>query len=234
MLSHNPSKAGDNDSFYHRTRIKICGLTCLKDALEAVRLGTDALGFIFVNESPRRVEPEVVAEITTCIPPFVTNVGVFKDQDPEWIREIAYLCRLHMVQLHGRESPEYCQALGLDYIKAFRIKDEGSLSSLEEYQHLSKRNAFLLDTFVPHKAGGTGQTFDWHLARTASKYGPIILSGGIHSENVGQAITQVRPFAVDTSSGVEMKPGKKDLNKLKAFVDQVYKTDWLHNKAKEY
>jgi phosphoribosylanthranilate isomerase len=218
---------------YQRTRIKICGLTCLNDALEAVRLGTDALGFIFAKESPRRVEPDVVAGITAYIPPFVTKVGVFKDQDPHWIREIALLCRLHIIQLHGQESPEYCQSLGLDYIKAFRIRDERSVASLKEYKHLSKKNAFLLDTFVPDKSGGTGQTFDWSLARMAMEtgLGPIILSGGIHPENVGQAITQVRPFAVDTSSGVELEPGKKDINKLKAFVNTVYETDRIINKV---
>jgi phosphoribosylanthranilate isomerase len=222
-------------NFIHqRTRIKICGLTCLSDALEAVRLGADALGFIFVKESPRLVDPEVVAGIIEYIPPFVTKVGVFKDQDPHWIREITHLCKLHIAQLHGQESPEYCQSLGLDYIKAFRIRDEKSIDPLKEYTHPSKTNAFLLDTYVPDKSGGTGQTFDWRLARMALEagIGPIILSGGINPENVGQAITQVRPFAVDTSSGVEIEPGKKDIKKLKAFVNQVYKMDWKLNKGK--
>jgi phosphoribosylanthranilate isomerase len=231
LISINTPKTVNNNLFYQRTRIKICGLTRLGDALEAVRLGTDALGFIFVKESPRRVEPEVVAGITAYIPPFITNVGVFKDQHPEWIRDVAHQCRLHIIQLHGQESPEYCQSLGLNYIKAFRIKNDSSLSCLKEYNNLSKKTAFLLDTFVPDKAGGTGQTFDWHLARAASESGlePIILSGGIHAQNVSQAIVQVRPFAVDTSSGVEIEPGKKDFNKLRAFFNQVYKTDWMLN-----
>ncbi len=231
LISHDTLRTGNINLFYQRTRIKICGLTSLSDSLEAVRLGTDALGFIFVKESPRRVEPEAVAAITAYMPPFITNVGVFKDQDPEWIREVANLCRLHVVQLHGQESPEYCQALGLNYIKAFRIKNDRSLSCLKEYNNLSKKTAFLLDTFVPDKAGGTGQTFDWRLAWAASEsgLGPIILSGGIHAQNVRQAIMQVRPFAVDTSSGVEKAPGKKDFKKLKAFFYQVYKTDWMLN-----
>ncbi|MGA1863574.1 MAG: phosphoribosylanthranilate isomerase [bacterium] len=222
-------RTGNNNLFYQRTRIKICGLTSLSDALEAVRLGADALGFIFAKESPRLVEPEVVAGITACIPTFITNVGVFKDQDPEWIREVAHLCGLHVIQLHGQESPEYCQSLGLNFIKAFRIKNHDSLSCLKEYDNLSGKTAFLLDTFVPDKAGGTGQTFDWRLALAASECGlkPIILSGGINSQNVGHAIKQVRPFAVDTSSGVETGPGKKDLNKMKAFFKQVYTTDRL-------
>ena len=226
MISHNTLKTGNNNLFYQRTRIKICGLTSLSDALEAVRLGADALGFIFVKESPRLVEPEVIAGITPRLPPFITNVGVFKDQDPEWIRGVAHLCGLHLIQLHGRESPEYCQSLGLNFIKAFRIKNDDSLSCLKEYENLSKMTAFLLDTFVPDKAGGTGQTFDWRLARIASESGlePIILSGGINAQNVRQAIMQVRPFAVDTSSGVEIEPGKKDLNKMKAFFKQVHTT----------
>jgi phosphoribosylanthranilate isomerase len=227
LISHNTPKTGNNNLFYQRTRIKICGLTRVSDALEAVRLGADALGFIFAKESPRLVEPEVVVGITTRVPPFITNVGVFKDQDPEWIRKVAHLCRLHIIQLHGQESPEYCRSLGLNYIKAFRIKNAESLSCLREYDNLSKNTAFLLDSFVPDKAGGTGQTFDWRLARSASESGlePIILSGGINAENVREAIMQVRPFAVDTSSGVEIEPGKKDLNKLKTFFKQVYTTD---------
>ena len=231
MVSENTPKTGNNNPCCQRTRIKICGLTTRGDALEAVRLGSDALGFIFVKESPRLVKPEVVAGITACIPPFVTNVGVFKNQGPEWIKEVAHLCRLHIIQLHGRESPEYCQALGLNFIKAFRIKNDSSLSYLKEYKDLSGRTAFLLDTFVPDKAGGTGRTFDWRLARIASEsgMGPIILSGGIHAENVGRAITEVRPFAVDTSSGVESEPGKKDFNKMRAFFKQVYETDRILN-----
>ncbi len=229
----NACDAGNNDMQPQRTRIKICGLTCINDAIEAIRLGADALGFIFVEESPRHVKPEAVACITAQLPPFVSRVGVFKDHDPEWIRKIVHLCRLHIVQLHGEESPEYCHDLGLDYIKAFRIKDEGSLETLQYYSNTANKRTFLLDTFVPDKAGGTGKTFDWHLARMATAFGPIILSGGIHPGNVGQAIAQVRPFAIDTCSGVEIAPGKKDIKKLEALVDQVNKADRIIYKGKE-
>lgn len=208
-----------------RTRIKICGLTCWDDAFTAVRMGADALGFIFVEESPRHMTPEEVAEITTKLPPFVMKVGVFKDHDPELIKEIARMCRLNIIQLHGHESPDYCNALGLDYIKAFRIKDERSLTQIPQYCDPGKNRAFLLDTFMPGKAGGTGLTFDWELAHMASKFGPVILSGGLHPGNVGQAILKVQPFAVDASSGVEIAPGKKDMHKLKAFIEQVHQTD---------
>ncbi|MGA1792291.1 MAG: phosphoribosylanthranilate isomerase [bacterium] len=210
---------------YQRTRIKICGLTSPDDALAAVRLGADALGFIFVRESPRRVEPDAVEKISRRLPPLVSRVGVFKDQDPEWICRVVDQCSLHIVQLHGQESPEYCESLGLEFIKAFRIKDEGSLQPLGSYHHLASRKAFLLDTFVPGKAGGTGKTFDWHLAQMASEFAPIILSGGINPENVGEAIDRVRPFAVDVSSGIETAPGKKDPERMEAFINKVYHAD---------
>jgi len=210
---------------YHRTRIKICGLTRTEDVLAAVRLGADALGFIFVQESPRRVNPETVAEIIRRISPLVTRVGVFKDQDPEWIRGVVAQCGLHIVQLHGQESPEYCKSLGLEFIKAFRIRDEASLKPLGAYHPLALRKAFLLDTFVPGQAGGTGKTFDWRLAQMASEFSPIILSGGINPENVGEAIARVRPFAVDVSSGVEEAPGKKDPARIEAFMNRVYEAD---------
>jgi phosphoribosylanthranilate isomerase len=171
------------------------------------------------------VEPEAVAEITRRIPPLVTRVGVFKDQDPEWIRGVVNQCDLDMVQLHGQESPAYCESLGLEFIKAFRIKDEASLQPLGSYHHLASRKAFLLDTFVPRQAGGTGKTFDWCLAQSASEFAPIILSGGINPENVGEAIVRVRPFAVDVSSGIETAPGKKDPERMEAFMKRVYEVD---------
>jgi phosphoribosylanthranilate isomerase len=210
---------------YQRTRVKICGLTSLSDAIEAVRLGADALGLIFAQESPRRLEPEAAAAITRHLPSLVTRVGVFKDQDPAWIREVVRSCCLHIVQLHGSESPRYCRELGVDYIKAFRIQDERSLAPMQDYTESSRVRAFLLDTFVHGRAGGTGETFDWSVARTASAFGPIILSGGLHPGNVAQAIIQVRPFAVDTCSGVEEEPGKKDVERLRAFFDQVDQAD---------
>ena len=217
---------------YCRTRIKICGLTCLEDAFAAVSLGTDALGFIFIAESPRCILPEKAAAISLKLPAFVARVGVFKDQEPDWIKKVVHLCGLHIVQLHGQESPEYCQSLGLDYIKAFRIKNEDSLEHLEKYQNLTRKKAFLLDTFVPHQSGGTGKTFDWRLAQMASGFAPIILSGGINPENVEKAIARVRPFAIDVASGIEVAPGRKDPAKMKAFVRQVHKADMKMQNAK--
>ena len=217
---------------YCRTRIKICGLTRLEDALVAVSLGADALGFVFVSESPRCILPEKAAAISLKLPAFVTRVGVFKDQEPDWIKKVVHRCGLHIVQLHGQESPEYCQSLRLDYIKAFRIKDEASLEPLTRYRDLTRKKAFLLDTFVPDQSGGTGKTFDWRLAQMASGFAPIILSGGINPENVDKAIVQVRPFAVDVASGIELAPGRKDPDKMRAFVRQVHKADMKMHHAK--
>lgn len=210
-----------------RTRIKICGLTCIEDAICAAQMGADALGFIFVKESPRYITPKRVAGITKLLPPFVFRIGVFKDHDPEWIRKVFSMCKLHAVQLHGSEPPDYCLNLGVEFIKAFRIRDKDSLRQIPLYykneNETTKNRPFLLDTFMSEKVGGTGRTFNWELAVDASKYGPVILSGGLNPENVSKAICMVKPFAVDTSSGIEIRPGKKDIIKMKAFIDNVIK-----------
>ncbi len=208
-----------------RTRIKICGLTCLKDAQSAAELGADALGFIFAEESPRKLTPVKAAEIIRLLPPFVIRVGVFKDQDIEWVKKVAHICKLHIVQLHGNESPDYCSALGLDFIKAFRIKDEKSIEQIPLYCEPNGKRPILLDTFVADKAGGTGITFNWDIVHLATNFGPVILSGGLNPQNIAQAIVRVKPFAVDTSSGIEIQPGKKDFPKLRAFIEMVYETD---------
>lgn len=209
-----------------RTRIKICGLTCSEDALFAVSCGADALGFIFVEESPRRVYPDQAAGITARIPPFVTQVGVFKNHDQDWIRKVFHECGLHLCQLHGDESPAYCRELKLPYIKAFRIKDESSLAPIPLYGHTTGESAFLLDTFVPEKAGGTGLHFDWQIAKLASRFGPVILSGGLTPENVGEAIKLAMPFAVDVGSGVEKEPGKKSFEKVRSFINRIKQIDF--------
>lgn len=194
-------------------RIKICGLTNLEDALLATELGADALGFVFAS-SPRRVSPEAVAEIVHNLPPFVIKVGVFVNASLDEIKEIMEFCRLDMVQLHGEEPPEVCAALFPKAIKAFRVKDETVLDSIPRY----RVPAFLLEGYTPKGYGGMGQRFDWELAKQASSYGRVILSGGLDPENVGMAIREVRPYAVDVSSGVELRPGKKDPEKLRLFI----------------
>ncbi|MGB8991643.1 MAG: phosphoribosylanthranilate isomerase [Desulfobaccales bacterium] len=200
-------------------RIKICGITNLDDALLAVDLGADALGFVFYPQSPRYVTPEAAREIIAQLPPFVAAVGVFVDEEAARVRDLAAKVRLDWVQLHGQESPEYCRRLGCKVIKGFRIQDESSLKELESFQGATQ--ALLLDTYKPGQVGGTGESFDWQLAREAKKYGRIILAGGLTPDNVAQAIRIAQPQAVDTASGTEAAPGKKDPAKLRAFFKAI-------------
>jgi phosphoribosylanthranilate isomerase len=200
-------------------RIKICGITNLEDALLAAELGADALGFIFYPKSPRKVAPAEARAIIAKLPPLVATVGVFVDEDAAAVRELASRLGLDWVQLHGQEPPEYCRSLGRRVIKGFRIQDQHSLSSLAAYRGAAQ--ALLLDTYQKGQIGGTGETFNWALAREAQKYGPIILAGGLKPDNVAQAIAAAQPQAVDVASGVETEPGKKDPEKLKRFFAAV-------------
>src|SRR4030042_4818199 len=199
-------------------KVKVCGITNLEDALAAGGWGADALGFVFAA-SPRQGAAEQVSRIVVELPPFVSKVGVFVDSKLDEVQEIMSLCGLDLAQLHGSESPDFCQALFPRVIKSFRVKDESVLALLPKY----KASAYLLDSYDVTLKGGTGQSFDWGIAKKATHYGPIILSGGLTPANVRQAITQVQPYAVDVSSGVESQPGKKDHDKLQAFLEAVQK-----------
>ncbi|MGA7562715.1 MAG: phosphoribosylanthranilate isomerase [Desulfobaccales bacterium] len=200
-------------------RIKICGITNLEDARLASELGADALGFIFHPASPRRVAPEAAREIIRQLPPLVLSVGVFVDEEAAVVRELAASLGLDWVQLHGRESPEYCKSLGRRVLKGFRIENESSLGALAAYRGAVQ--SFLLDTYKAGQAGGTGETFDWKLARRAQHFGPVVLAGGLTPANVARAIEVARLQAVDVASGVEAAPGKKDPEKLRAFFESV-------------
>lgn len=201
-------------------RVKVCGITSLEDALVAVEAGAYALGFVFAS-SPRQIDPETASRIISRLPPLVSKVGVFVDAPLARVKEVMAGCPLDLAQLHGEESPEYCQELFPRAVKAFRVRDDGVLSQLPRYQLA----AYLLDSYVPGVAGGSGRTFDWEIALQARKFGPIILSGGLNPENVRQAIERVRPYGVDVSSGVEARPGKKDPEKLKAFFKAVMEAE---------
>lgn len=204
-------------------KIKICGITNKEDALRAIKLKVDALGFIFAN-SPRRVDPKIVQKIIELLPPFISSVGVFVNKDREKVKKIAESCHLTTLQFHGEESPSYCQGFRQKVIKAFRIKDKNVLKKIPQYQ--DKVDACLLDAYSPFKYGGTGKIFNWDVAREVKKLRiPIILSGGLNPDNVEEAINKVRPYAVDVSSGVEKKPGKKDPEKLRNFVKIVREID---------
>jgi phosphoribosylanthranilate isomerase len=199
------------------TKVKICGITNLDDALAAVEFGADALGFNFVPNTPRYIEPPQAAEISAQLPPFVTIVGVFVDAAIEDIKLIAAQCKLDVLQLHGKEPPDFCRQFNRRVIKAFRIKHQDSLTVLPRYTV----SAYLLDTYVKGAMGGTGVTFDWKLAADAKRYGLVLLAGGLNPENVASAIQAVHPYGVDVSSGVEAEPGKKDHGKLKHFIAAV-------------
>ncbi|MFW6113132.1 MAG: phosphoribosylanthranilate isomerase, partial [Thermodesulfobacteriota bacterium] len=189
-------------------RIKICGITNPEDALLASDLGAHALGFIFYPKSPRSVKPDAARDIIKILPPLVLSVGVFVDEEAEVVRELAATVGLDWVQLHGQESPEYCRAVGRRVIKGFRIRDHSSLAALPSYRDAVQ--AFLLDAYRPGIPGGTGETFDWEVARGAKEFGPVILAGGLTAANVAQAINVAQPAGVDVASGVEAAPGKKD------------------------
>jgi phosphoribosylanthranilate isomerase len=200
-------------------RIKICGITEVSDALLATELGAHALGFIFYKKSPRYVTPEQARGIIGQLPPFVATVGVFVDEEAATVQKIAALAGLDWLQLHGRESPEYCRSLGRRVIKGFRVKGEEVFPQISEFKGAAQ--AFLLDAYKPGTPGGTGESFDWKLARKMKNYGPLVLAGGLTSDNVAEAIRIAQPAAVDVASGVEAAPGRKDPAKLRAFIEAV-------------
>ena len=201
-------------------KVKICGITNLEDAQLAVNLGADALGFNFCKKSLRYIEPSKAKLIIEELPPLVSTVGVFADEfSPERISSIAHAVGLNAVQLHGSESPEYVRKVDeLRVIKAFRVDTHFDLTLLSLYS----AGAYLLDAFDPERIGGTGRVFDWEIAVAAKSYGRIILAGGLTQENIVDAISRVRPYAVDICSGVESEPGKKDPQKMTALFNQVH------------
>lgn len=198
-------------------RVKICGITNVDDALMAVGAGADALGFVFYDKSPRCVSPDQAAEIITHLPPFVQAVGLFVNADIDFVNATADRCRFDMVQLHGEESPEYCNLVTRRVVKAFRVKDSDSLGPMGDYRVAG----FLLDAWSPTAYGGTGHPFNWDAAKGAREYGPIILAGGLSPDNVRQAVELVMPYAVDVSSGVEVSPGRKDPDKVREFINRA-------------
>ena len=199
-------------------RVKICGLTRADEVQLAVEAGADAIGMVFVPGTPRCLSLEMAAGVAGAIPPFVARVGLFVDAPVESVRETVRRLGLDTVQFHGGESLEYCAAFrpGCRVLKAFRVRGQETLGELAAYRAVT--DAWLLDAYVPGTAGGTGATFDWGLAQEAVRLGhPVILAGGLKPENVADAVSTVRPFAVDVSSGVESSPGRKDGARMRAF-----------------
>lgn len=196
-------------------RVKICGITNLHDATMAVEAGADALGFVFFQGSSRCVSRDQAQAIIRELPPFVQIVGLFVNEDADTVNAIADQCGIDVVQLHGDETPEYCATIRRRVIKAHSVRDAGSLDSLHNYDHVS----CLLDAWSPAGRGGTGTTFDWELAASVANQRPLILAGGLTPDNVAAAITAVKPYAVDVSSGVESAPGVKDAGKVSRFIE---------------
>lgn len=199
------------------TLIKICGITNLDDAVAAIAMGADALGFNFYKPSPRYITPQFAREIIEQLPESVLKVGVFvNEESPEIVRNIANESGITALQLHGDESPEYCSQFADKYIiKCFAVSHNFDMQMTERYQV----DAIMLDTKHNTLRGGTGRAFDWSIAQQVSKIVPkLYLAGGLSPDNVAEAIETVRPFAVDACSSLEAVPGKKDHARMRAFV----------------
>ena len=201
-------------------KVKICGLTNLEDALISINSGADILGFIMYSKSKRYIKPIDVRHITSQLPPFISKVGVFVNENPRNVLEILSYAHLDYAQLHGDETPEDCEYVGPErVIKVFRFKNIEEINIIENY--IGKVKAILLDTYSSRVYGGTGEPFDWNIAKAVKeRYSelPIILSGGLKPENVREAISIVNPYCVDVSSGVEKAPGRKDPQKISEFI----------------
>ena len=205
-----------------QVKVKICGITNLADARAAAEAGADVLGFVFYEQSPRFISCEAAAAITRELPPFIIKAGVFVNAPEDAVLRTIRECGLNLVQFHGEETPDYCLQFGVMSMKAFRIRDAASLQALRQYP----TDAWLLDAYAPGKLGGTGEAFNWDLAREAQGWGrPIFLAGGLTPDNVVEAIQRARPYAVDVSSGVEAAPGRKDPARIKAFIEAARQVD---------
>lgn len=204
------------------TRVKICGITRVEDALVAVQSGTDAIGLVFYQHSPRHVDIEQAAKLAAALPPFVSVVGLFVNADADFVRELLARVSLDLLQFHGDESPEYCAQFHKPYLKAIRVK--AGVDLLQCASDFRGAKGLLLDAHVDGIPGGTGTGFDWTLIPRQLPL-PVILSGGLSEENVATAIKQVQPYAVDVSSGVEASKGIKDAMKIAAFINEVKRID---------
>ena len=202
-----------------RVRVKICGITRVEDALVAVENGADAIGLVFYEPSPRAVSVEQAIKIVSQIPAFISIVGLFVNAEERFVRDVISNVALDLLQFHGDEAPEECSSYGLPFMKAIRVKSDTNL--VQCAKDYSASRALLLDTYTEGVAGGTGYTFDWGLIPSDLNK-PVVLAGGLTAENVGSAIQQVRPYAVDVSGGVELSKGIKDAAKIAAFMQQVY------------
>ncbi|HUP92478.1 MAG TPA: phosphoribosylanthranilate isomerase [Solimonas sp.] len=204
-----------------RTRIKFCGITRPADAVAAVALGVDALGFVLVPASARYLDPTRAALIRRKLPPFVTAVALFQNADSGSVQDAIDALRPDLLQFHGEEDAAFCASFGLPYMKAVSMAQAQNLArALRQHRAAS---ALLLDSHAPGALGGSGKTFDWSAVRQATR--PLVLAGGLTPANVGAAVRKLRPWAVDVSSGIETRPGIKNSAKMRAFVLAVRAAD---------
>jgi len=201
-----------------RVRTKICGITCIEDALCAAGLGVDALGFNFYEKSTRYIDPLEAGKIIAQLPPFVTAVGLFVNAEEQQIHDAVMVSQVHLIQFHGDETDEFCRSFGRPYVKALRVSPQLDVAAaMSRYQYAS---GILLDASVEGEFGGTGQSFNWDLVPRETDQA-IILAGGLTPQNVEMAINKTLPYAVDVSGGVESSKGKKDSSKMKLFLETV-------------
>ncbi len=210
------------------TRIKICGITTREDARNAVNCGADAIGLVFYADSPRAITAAQAAEVVAVVPPFVSVVALFVDEPEDGIRRILQQVPVDLLQFHGDESAGFCQQFHRPWIKALRVREGLDIASA--CAQYSGARGVLLDSWQQGVPGGTGKTFDWDLAGGKMPL-PVILAGGLDDCNVGDAIAQLRPQAVDVSGGVEQSPGRKDAAKIERFIAAVRAADVLRDGA---
>ncbi len=205
-----------------RTRIKICGITNIDDAMVCIDNGADALGFVFCEASPRNIELAQAQSIIAQLPPFVTTVALFMDASSDDVRQVLSRVQVMSLQFHGQESEDFCRQFDKPYIKAVAMGSEQNLH--KQAQKYASSQALLLDSNELGKMGGSGKTFDWN-RKIQQTDKPLVLAGGLSAGNVAQAIKKISPYAVDVSSGVEKSKGIKDHQLVKQFIEQVLQAD---------
>lgn len=210
-----------NGKIVLRTRVKICGLTKIEEAVQACDLGADAIGFVFYPKSSRFVSIEQAALMQSAMPAFVSTVGLFVNPSRAEVEQVLEHVHLDCLQFHGDESESFCTSFSVPYMKGIRVREGVDLEA--EIAKYSKSSAILLDAYDAQSAGGTGHRFDWSIAQRCVQNSAkrIVLAGGLEASNVAEAIEQVRPYAVDVSTGVESAPGTKSVERMKAFFNEV-------------
>lgn len=205
-----------------KTRVKICGITRLEDVLSASEAGADSLGFVFYEPSPRNVTPRQAATLVAGVPAFVGATGLFVNPTRAWVDSVLAAVPLDLLQFHGDETPDFCASFDKRWIKAVRVRQAGDIEAA--FEQFKGASGLLVDAWDPARYGGTGKSFNWSLIPD-SRPMPLILAGGLASDNVASAVEQVRPWAVDVSGGVESSKGVKDRAKISDFIREVHRVD---------